>query len=50
MTTEQLTTDYPNALAVGAELMEYRIEGILGVGGFGITYLAAPSPAGATAT
>ncbi|MEO7741714.1 MAG: adenylate/guanylate cyclase domain-containing protein [Usitatibacter sp.] len=39
MTTEQLT-DYPNALSIGSELMEYRIEAILGVGGFGITYLA----------
>jgi serine/threonine protein kinase len=39
VTTEQLT-DYPNALSIGSDLMEYRIEGVLGVGGFGITYLA----------
>ncbi len=34
------TTEYPNALAIGSMLMEYRLESILGVGGFGITYLA----------
>jgi serine/threonine protein kinase len=28
------------ALTIGSELQEYRIEGVLGVGGFGITYLA----------
>ena len=28
------------ALPIGAELLEYRIESVLGVGGFGITYLA----------
>ena len=33
-------TEYPNALPVGATLMEYRLEAVLGVGGFGITYLA----------
>jgi serine/threonine protein kinase len=32
--------DYPNALAEGAMLNEYRITDVLGVGGFGITYLA----------
>ena len=32
--------EYPNALPFGTMLMEYRIESILGVGGFGITYLA----------
>ena len=32
--------DYPNALAEGAMLNEYRIVAVLGVGGFGITYLA----------
>ena len=31
---------YPNALPVGTMLMEYRVESVLGVGGFGITYLA----------
>ena len=30
---------YPNALAAGTELNEYRLDGVLGVGGFGITYL-----------
>ena len=30
---------YPNALPVGTELNEYRLDGVLGVGGFGITYL-----------
>ncbi|HEX6529125.1 MAG TPA: serine/threonine-protein kinase [Burkholderiales bacterium] len=30
----------PNALAAGYALQEYRIEGVLGVGGFGLTYLA----------
>ncbi|HUP96656.1 MAG TPA: adenylate/guanylate cyclase domain-containing protein [Usitatibacter sp.] len=34
------TTEYPNALALGSMLMEYRLESVLGVGGFGITYLA----------
>jgi serine/threonine protein kinase len=29
-----------NALATGASLAEYRIESLLGVGGFGLTYLA----------
>ena len=31
---------YPNALPAGTMLMEYRVESVLGVGGFGITYLA----------
>jgi len=31
---------YPNALPIGSMLMEYRLESVLGVGGFGITYLA----------
>ena len=31
---------YPNALSEGAMLNEYRIVDVLGVGGFGITYLA----------
>jgi serine/threonine protein kinase len=30
----------PNALPPGYALQEYRIEGLLGVGGFGLTYLA----------
>ena len=30
----------PNALAAGHALQEYRIEKVLGVGGFGLTYLA----------
>ena len=34
------TKDYPNALTIGSMLMEYRLDAILGVGGFGITYLA----------
>jgi serine/threonine protein kinase len=29
-----------NALAPGTALLEYRIDGLLGVGGFGLTYLA----------
>ena len=33
-------TLYPNALAIGTQLMEYRLESILGLGGFGITYRA----------
>jgi serine/threonine protein kinase len=33
-------TQYPNALPLGSMLMEYRLENVLGVGGFGITYLA----------
>ena len=31
--------EYPNALPAGTELNEYRLDGVLGVGGFGITYL-----------
>jgi len=33
-------TEHRNALPVGCELQEYRIEGMLGHGNFGITYLA----------
>ena len=33
------TTQYPNALPIGSSLMEYRLDSVLGVGGFGITYL-----------
>ncbi len=32
-----------NSLPVGYRLQEYRIEGLLGVGGFGLTYLATDS-------
>ena len=33
-------TDHPNALPVGHQLNEYRIEGDIGIGGFSITYKA----------
>lgn len=33
------TATYRNALPVGTMLLEYRLEGVLGAGGFGITYL-----------
>ena len=36
----EAVAQYPNALPIGTLLMEYRLESILGVGGFGITYLA----------
>jgi serine/threonine protein kinase len=32
--------EFPNALAPGSVLAEYRVQSVLGVGGFGITYLA----------
>ncbi|CCE23798.1 protein kinase domain-containing protein [Methylotuvimicrobium alcaliphilum] len=32
--------DYKNALPLGFQLQEYRIDAVLGAGGFGITYLA----------
>src|SRR3979490_2940769 len=32
--------ELPNALPAGHALLEYRIERVLGVGGFGLTYLA----------
>ena len=35
-----MTATVPNALAAGYTLQEYRIERVLGVGGFGLTYLA----------
>jgi formylglycine-generating enzyme required for sulfatase activity len=35
-----LETEHRNALPIGHDLEGYRIEGILGVGGFGVTYLA----------
>ena len=34
------TTTYRNALPSGTLLLEYRLEGVLGAGGVGITYLA----------
>lgn len=34
------TTVYRNALAAGTPLLEYRLESVLGAGGFGLTYLA----------
>jgi len=37
---ESAAPQYPNALPLGTMLMEYRLESVLGVGGFGITYLA----------
>src|SRR5688572_25209897 len=33
------TATYRNALAIGTLLLEYRIEAVLGAGGFGMTYL-----------
>jgi class 3 adenylate cyclase len=39
-TATPTATHYPNALPLGSMLMEYRLETVLGVGGFGITYLA----------
>lgn len=33
------TTTYRNALALDSTLLEYRLESVLGAGGFGITYL-----------
>jgi hypothetical protein len=33
-------TSHRNALPIGTMLMEYRLEGLLGAGAFGITYLA----------
>ena len=33
-------TTHHNALTIGSMLMEYRLESVLGAGGFGITYLA----------
>jgi hypothetical protein len=34
------TAVYRNALPAGTLLMEYRLDGVLGAGGFGLTYLA----------
>lgn len=34
------TAVYRNALAAGTQLLEYRLESVLGAGGFGMTYLA----------
>ena len=33
------TTTYHNALQMGSMLLEYRLESVLGAGGFGMTYL-----------
>ena len=33
------STTYHNALQIGAMLLEYRLESVLGAGGFGMTYL-----------
>jgi serine/threonine protein kinase len=33
------TATYQNALQIGSMLLEYRLESVLGVGGFGMTYL-----------
>ena len=33
------TATYRNALSMGAMLLEYRLESVLGAGGFGMTYL-----------
>jgi len=38
--TTSLTSNLVGSLAPGARLHEYQIEGVLGHGGFGITYLA----------
>jgi serine/threonine protein kinase len=35
----QTTTTYHNALQMGSMLLEYRLESVLGAGGFGMTYL-----------
>lgn len=34
------STEYRNALEMGATLVEYQLKSVLGVGGFGMTYLA----------
>ncbi len=39
-----VATQYPNALTIGSMLMEYRLDAVLGVGGFGITSRAAWFP------
>ena len=39
-TTPASPTVYRNALKMGTMLLEYRLESVLGVGGFGMTYLA----------
>ena len=33
------TTTYHNALQMGSMLLEYRLDSVLGAGGFGMTYL-----------
>ena len=34
------SNEYRNALETGATLAEYQLKSVLGVGGFGMTYLA----------
>ena len=34
------TPTYRNALTLGGRLLEYRLDSVLGAGGFGMTYLA----------
>ena len=34
------STEYRNALEMGTTLNEYQLKSVLGVGGFGMTYLA----------
>jgi TonB family protein len=35
-----VTVEYRNALPLGTRIAEYRLESVLGAGGFGVTYLA----------
>jgi serine/threonine protein kinase len=40
MDASRLQSDTPNALLPGTRLGEFELKGLLGVGGFGIVYLA----------